>query len=183
MEFQCEYTEHCSSGYTCEVVKIVKTLLASNFIHFTGKHIEGKTNDNVKLLKIENHPLDAFPRNLHESFLNLRFLSIISCGLEKVTKTDLIGLEDLEVLFLDGNNLTSLPDDLFTDMKKLRTIFFKNNKIERLSSKLLKPIENSLEYVSFLGNTKINNYFNIANKSLVLFMGLLDSLEPPLQET
>lgn len=99
---------------------------------------------------------------------------------------DLIGLENLEELDLNENELTSLPDDLFTDMEKLKGVNFNHNRLERLSSKLLKPVETSLEYAWFEENTKIDDYFNKGDKNknnLKKFMEIMDCLEPPLPKT
>lgn len=183
MEFQCKHFE--SYCYTCKVVKIVQTSSASSAIIITGDHLQGKTSDDVKWFRIINQPLDTFPRNLREKFPNIKRLWINGCGLKKISKTDLIGLENLEELDLSGNSLTSLSDELFADMRRLKIIRFDHNKLERLSSKLLQPIEASLKIADFRRNTKIHDYFqkNHPNRNnLKRFLEIMDTLRPPLLE-
>lgn len=132
MEFQCKYFPSSDGYYNCDVVNIAKNSSSSSAIAITGNHLQGKTNADVQRFRLYSQHLEVFPRNLHENFPNLRSLWINGCGLKKISKTDLIGLENLEELNLDGNNLTSLPNDLFTGMKKLAQIYFNNNKLERL---------------------------------------------------
>jgi len=72
----------------------------------------------------------------------------------------LIGLENLETLLLERNDLTSLPDDLFVRMKKLKVISFSANRLNVISSRLLEPILlNDLIKVSFAHTGTINAYF------------------------
>lgn len=184
MEFQCKYSE-LKGNYVCQVVNIVKTSSFSRINIFTGEHFEGKTNDDVKLLSIENKPLEAFPRNLYEKFPNLTWLWINRCGLTKISRTDLIGLKNLEELIAKENELKSLPDNLFAGMRRLKHINFDRNKLERLSSNLLKTIETSLERAYFFENTKINDYFVKNDRTQILkrLMQIMDSLEPPLPKT
>lgn len=174
------------------MVETVKNSLVSNDILITGEHFRGKSNQDVKYFFIDNQPLEAFPRNLQEKLPKLKHLFIRGCGLKKISKADLVGLENLEWLCLSGNYLTSLPDDLLDDMKKLRQIHFDNNKLERLSSKLLKHYNgrfHRLEIANFQGNTKIDDVFtgikSVYQKPVTLkrLKEVMDSLEPPLPET
>lgn len=183
MEIHCEYFSE--SGYSCVVRKVVKNSSASGAIVFKGDHRPGKLNYDVRRVDIENQPLDAFPRYLHEKFPNLTQLWIPGCGIKKISKADLIGLENLDFIHLDENKLTSLPDNLLCGMKNLRSIFCNHNKLERLSSKLLKPVETTLQFALFEKNTKIDDRYSKfeGNKSLKRLMDVLDALEPPLPET
>lgn len=184
MEFKCKYSDS-PYGYACKVKKIVRDSSASTAHIFTGDHLSGKTNDDVKLFWIGNQPLGAIPKNLGEKFPNLMCLVIKRCGLKKIWKTDLVGLENLEQLILDGNDLPSLPNDLFADMKKLRSVTFYGNRLERLNAKLYMPIEDSFESEWLVGNAKIYDWFDgyDGNGNLKRLMDLIDRLEALLVET
>lgn len=187
MKFQCEfyYYGSCYTGFTYGMNNFVNSSTETG-ASFIGKHVEGKTNDDVKTLFIYDMPLKKFPRNLCESFPKMTTLQIQRCGLEKISREDLVGLENLEFLNLVENKLTSLPDDLFADMKKLHTIHFDFNALERLSSNLLKPIDFLLIQASFLMNRKINECFDKIDphrNDLTRLKRAMDSLKPPLPET
>jgi Leucine-rich repeat (LRR) protein len=55
-----------------------------------------------------------------------------TADLKVISKEDLAGLEKLEELYLINNELTSLPKDLFDDMKMLKSVSFKLNELEKI---------------------------------------------------
>ena len=107
---------------------------------FKGLHAEGKSHNDVKLVLFRKSNLNYFPRDLGKHFPNLTDLFIIGSGLKEVTKNDLKGLEGLTCLHIRNCQLTTLPDDLFTEMPNLREVSFCGNKIDFASSELLKPL-------------------------------------------
>lgn len=126
-----------------------------------GKHLPGKTNADVQFLCFQNADVNYLPRGLNLIFPNLISLEIYNCGLKEISRKDLIGLRQLRSLSVHKNELTSLPYDLFVDKPNLKKIFFKDNKIEFMSSKLLEPIiKNDLEFVDFLNNPRIDEFFH-----------------------
>lgn len=211
MRFQCSFAVWANGyGYTCIVDDIFKTTFVSNKLLISGDHNGNKSNDDVASLWIENKSLETFTRKLPEKFSSLTKLIIKGCGLKKILRADLIGLKNLnelnlkgnglsflpddlfadmrmlEILILDKNELTSLPDDLLAHTKKLRRISFLGNKLERLSSQTLKPVEESLENADFRQNSQIDDYFNKAQagkNNLKRLMDIMDSLDPPLPGT
>lgn len=87
-----------------------------------------------------------------------------NCGLEKISREDLQGLENTRSINVSRNQLKTLPDDLFADMKKLSFINFEGNQLKRLSSRFLLPIRHTLQFASFENNTKINEVFDKKSK-------------------
>lgn len=171
-------------GYYCAEVKVAEEASETT----TYKSLEnqrGNTNDHVERCVFKQQPLQTFPRNWPENFLNLKSLVIDGCGLNKLSKADLVGLLNLEILDLENNRLTSLPDDLFEGMGKLSTIHFENNPLERLSGKLLQPIQNTLVYAYFDNCNIIDDFFNRdwpGRNNLTEFMKTMDSLGRPLPD-
>jgi hypothetical protein len=88
--------------------------------------------------------------------------------LKEISRKDLNGLENLVGLCLGNNELTSLPEDLFVNMKNLKMVSFFNNKLEFIDSKMLKPLKkNQMKSVNFSENTNINAFYESGNSDSV----------------
>lgn len=159
MNFECQYQKN-GVDVCCKVITVYKIYSGSKKITISGNNNERIDNWSVNYFEISNHYLGAFPRNLHKTFPSLKKLHIIGCGLMKISKEDLAGFRSLEVLVLDDNKLTTLPDNLFEGLKNLRWIYFEGNQIERIGLGILTPIRDSLELADFTRNTNIDEYFD-----------------------
>lgn len=115
-----------------------------------------KFDATVKLV-FEDLQIEYFPRNLHKTFPHLTQLHIRKCGMKAISRRDFVGLENLERIDLDGNELTSLPRNLFTYMRDLKKISFAHNQIEIISTEMFKPfVGRSLKLVDFTGNKNLD---------------------------
>lgn len=132
---------------------------------FIGKQIKGKTNDDVEILFIGFQMVEHFPKGLLKIFPNLTVLMITECGLKQIKKEDLVGFGKLEVLHLWGNKITVLEEDLLMNTPKLRYVSFRSNLIEKVPSKFLEPVSETLEIANFHGNKQLNYYFNVHDKN------------------
>ena len=123
--------------------------------------------------------VNFIPSGFNIFFPNIILFSIYNHGLKFICRKDLSQFKNLETLNLSGNELTTLPDDLFEDTPKLNNISFYNNKIEFMSSKLFQPIiNNNFVYVNFQNNTKINAlYWKLDSNSLPSFADLLKLID------
>jgi hypothetical protein len=81
-----------------------------------------------------------FPRGLGKILPNLTKMTVDNCGLKEISRSDLIGFENLESLSLRNNELTSLPNDLLVGMLKLKKVDLYGNKIELTSSQILEAV-------------------------------------------
>lgn len=123
---------------------------------------EMRSNKDILGFCAANECFDYFPRGLNEKFPNLTHIELHSCGIKRIAKEDLVGLEKVVFLDLCSNELMKLPDDLFVKMTKLRWIRFARNKIQQMTSKLLQPFyKNKLQCVDFKGNKAIDDYFEV----------------------
>ncbi len=84
---------------------------------------------NLKDVTIENCVLDSFPKELFK-IPNLIFLNITNANVFYITK-HFERFTNLEVLVLDGNQLQSLPFDIYK-AKKLRFLSVKNNHLQKI---------------------------------------------------
>lgn len=142
-----------------------------------GVHSKDYTNNKVHSIEFFNTTVHYFPRSLPDIFPHLTTLKIINCGLKRISRDDLIGLGSLRELFLIGNELISVPNDLLTGMTNLHTISFESNQIEFLSSDLFKPIiRNDWQLIDFRANRKINNYYQIKQYNELKLIGRVETL-------
>lgn len=151
--------------YTCKVTSAKLTNPVKPIKSFVGVHEEGKCNANVQAIVFfegawfDRVNVHCFPRHLHIHFPNLRHLTIEKCGLKEISKQDFRGLERLVHLSIGNSKLSSLPDDLFENMRNLRLIFLNNNRIEFASSKLLEPFVGGSNIKIYLCENKTINAF------------------------
>ncbi|CRL05560.1 CLUMA_CG018070, isoform A [Clunio marinus] len=121
-----------------------------------GKHRDGKSFDDVEAISFKNTSVHYFPLDLDKFFPNLRIVKIENCGLKSITRSDLNGLENIDTLFCPGNRITSLPNNLFTGMYKLRSVVFRRNRIKIMSSKVFTPIIKNLIRLDLTENVSID---------------------------
>lgn len=171
--FESIPTEDNSPFYLCNIRRVSIKSPETKITRIIGDHIEGKNDDDVNMLLFDSSEVHFFPRGLDKIFKNLTGIMILSCGLKRITRNDLVGLTNLKYLTLDDNQLRLLSPDLFVGMNKLKHIAIRNNKLRILSSKLLKPIAgNAVTLVDLRGNTKIDACFHPAQGQ-----GNVDSLQ------
>lgn len=164
MEIDCEFGKKLwidghqhETLYTCFVPSKLTEKLPGTIEKFKGAHLNGRSNEGVRAVRYMTTAIEEIPKVLSETFPNLTHLQICSCGLKRVARRDLMGLEKLTHLFLDSNSLTSLPDDLFMYTPNLEIIRFDCNYLSRLTSELFAPLNKGhLLYVDFRRNDKID---------------------------
>lgn len=170
MQLKCDFgrvlwerwirNEVLTPKYTCVVhtSPVVKqnTVITS----IKGAHLPGKTNSDVQAIIFMSKTAHFVPKGLNEFFPNLIAMKIVDCGLKSISREDLEGLENLSMMFLNNNELMSLPNDLFAKMPKLQMISMRANKLEVITSQVFKPIlKNPVEFIDLRQNTKINILF------------------------
>jgi BTB/POZ domain len=200
MKFMSEFSFSSSDSnkfyYTCTVVEgqVTKSGVTS---YFGGNHLPGKSDEDVEMIlyseKIKcnwhkESPIEHFPSFSQRSFLNLKVVQIFNCGLEEITRKDLVGLESLEGLYLHGNKLRSLPTNLFIGMRKLNSISICDDRLYYVSSKMLQPIaKNDFKLVKFSRNSKIDALYQPGKEGSVaslqeLMIVIDEEFERPAEE-
>lgn len=160
MKVHCRFDFNTQDEYTCFVTSLHIFKPQTVISEFVGIHKITKTNNDVRMLSVCNQVVEYFPHGIPQLFPKLDDLQLTGCGLKEITREDLIGFNHLEILDLSENELKTLPNNLLINKPKLRYVFFDVNKIEKLNSKVLKPIANNdLEEVNFKGNPIINEVF------------------------
>lgn len=126
--------------YTCVITSASIREPRKTIKAITGVHIAGKTNNYVTAIWFKNTVVEHFPHGLAAIYPRLVAVEIDNCGLQKISRADLAGLEKLIFLNLPGNKLASLPDNLFKSTPNLQRINFNQNNLGNLSAKLLEPL-------------------------------------------
>lgn len=174
MNLKCDYVLETIVGfpnqlYLCDVTSAnIKNIDDRLIASFTGVHKDGKNRYDVEGVRFIRAVVEFFPDGLQHIFPSIVFLSIYKSKLKEITREDLKDLRNLEVIYLRYNLLTTLPNNLFEDMPKLKSINFYGNKLKFVSSKLLKPIQdNGLTYVNFGDNENIDALYAPGNSKSV----------------
>lgn len=92
----------------------------------------------------------------------IRELYFSDCDLMQVSSAEFAGLESsLELLDLSGNNITTLPSPIFQEYDFLRTLNFRENKLQTFSPGNTKnPITPTLTFprITFLRRFYLHTY-------------------------
>lgn len=162
MEIFCDFKQVTwTSGlvYTAVVNEIKFDSSFSKIKTCHGVFGNGKDSASVRGIIFNEIPLDCVPKGIGKFFPSLNCFAITRCGLKTIQRSDLAGLRELTNIDFSNNELESLPDDLFNDVPRLARIRLSENKISRVSSKLLVHLEKTLIRVNFLNNALIHNYY------------------------
>ena len=181
MEFPCNFTI-VGSEYSCHAINLNAITLPGTEIAVEGRHEANKSDEDVTTFVCCKMRLSYLPSGLNVHFPDLTNLNIDHCELKEISRMDLFGLENLEILDLCGNRLSMLPDDLFNDVTKLDWIDLSFNNITRASSKLLLPLCKNDLYVIFKGNPTINEDYDDGSGRIEKLMKDLDEkCKPPFK--
>jgi BTB/POZ domain/Leucine rich repeat len=179
MNIECSFDLN-SWGYGSIVRSANITEPETEIESFIGEHHEEeKTDVDVNSIRFEKTIVKFFPQSISKHFTNLKKLHLVFCGLKKICKEDLNGL-NLKTLILTGNELVTLPDNLFESMQNLETLGFMLNNLESLTSKLLQSLH-KLKFIDFRKNTKINAFYESrpnqtgATRTVKDLMNIIDS--------
>lgn len=107
-------------------------------------------------IKFENCTFTTFPRaeNL-DRIKNLTYLACYNCNLTEITPESLRGFEKLKELWIDANNIETLPRGLFEHTPNLEVVSFNRNKIKEIDADILEPLK-MLKYFSLTANVSIS---------------------------
>jgi Leucine rich repeat len=158
---QCEYETvnwnyPFESVYQCAVrSETTITEFLTEDVQVTGTHAAGKTNDDVQSFKCDDCGMHYFPRGLHKIFKNLLLIHIDVADLKVINKQDLEQFDKLQELWLPGNEIEVLEQDLFIGNPNLEHVFLSSNQIKFIHSTAFENLKN-LKTLQLKRNTCIN---------------------------
>lgn len=126
------------------IVKAATVLEPNKKIKMIKAVDERRINSVVTAIRFIQSTIWHIPRGLCQYNFNLLVLEINSCGLKSISSEDLDGFEKLKEMWIENNELVSLPSNLFSNMKQLERVSFAKNKLEFITSELLEPIKQSI---------------------------------------
>lgn len=183
VQFNCKFGRFTpivvGSRYACDATVIHSGSPALESV--SGRHLTGRSNDDVKLLIIREQYLTSVPERIPTFFKNLDALQIGSTPLASISAKDLQPFPRLVYLEMWANNLTSIDGDLLRYNLHLQVVSFLLNRIKHIGHGLVTNL-NSLTYLDFLGNICINQ--DATTRAHVLSLApRLSVLCPPLDVT
>lgn len=169
MEIECKFKvisiqrdgSPFKKSYSCVIWGDKQVSVKNRFTRissFKGKHRDGKSNDDVKMVIFKDVKLHYIPLDMNKHFPKMDIFASIDCGLKDISKQDLVGLSNLEVLVVYGSLIETIPSDLFEKLPKLSGFYLRDSKLKFVSPKLLTPIVNNNKLtVIDLGNFSFSN--------------------------
>lgn len=161
--------EYVSSMQTCQasgITVIEKNQTLTSVNSETGEMLYNSQSGSylksaiVKALTFESQAVFYMPKGIAKFFPNLEVLKITSCQLKEIDKSDLEPFKNLKVLYLNGNDLVILKDDLFEGNSQLKYLQFNSNsKLKYIGENIFDPLY-GLQQAWFQSCGCVNTYAN-----------------------
>ena len=144
-------------AYQCEVTNRFYTdqQTSATIESVTGKHIDGKTNDDVNVFEASMTNLQNFPQGIEKFFKNVKFIRLANNEIKQIGQLDLKPFPGLKSLQIQTNKIEIIEDELFKFNPDLETIWMSSNKIFHIGENAFKNLKN-LTQLGLLYNRGIN---------------------------
>ncbi|KAG5666389.1 hypothetical protein PVAND_014418 [Polypedilum vanderplanki] len=143
------------------------------FTTIDGNHLAGQNDSSVTMVSVINQDMRIFPRIVCQLFTNVVDILVFTSNLLELTSTAFADCNNLEFLFIDGNLLRQLPDNLLSNSPRLEYASFAGNRITEISSTAFTGTMINLLDLAF---NHISNYnpaaINAINETLI-FLDLI----------
>ena len=143
-KLKCEFkdgTLYVGKLYYCYVTSLDNSLNSMTIDGFTGVHMAGRSDNDVKGIWIHDTNTKYIPSNLG-FWLHLTALIVQKSNLIEIKAGNFQGMQNLEYLSLAYNKLTHVPSDAFSKMTKLKVIWLENNQIKYIGAGLFDKLIN-----------------------------------------
>lgn len=140
--YTCKGTPSVNCGGDCHKINSIE-----------GRHLYGKTNDDVEAFVMENKNITKIYKNLASMFPNLKFVNFKDNFITNITRFDTAQHRNLESLRLTNNKIGGIFEDIFEGLP-LRHIELDNNNIEYVIHNLTYP--STLAHANFQNNKCID---------------------------
>jgi Leucine-rich repeat (LRR) protein len=143
----CDF-EHGSLGhlnlqfYGCVAINLSISQENVKFSSIEGKHVDGKTNDDVASFFVMNQNTKFTVLGIEKYFPKFQIFSVFNSSLEIINKNSFRDLTQVFVLYLAKNNIVAIPEDTFKDLIHLKILDLAYNKLKSVPSNLLAELKN-----------------------------------------
>lgn len=154
--------------YTCEL-RLENPGARDDFERIEGDHLEG--NENANVMKVEGYFQYSLniPEIICRQFSSLEELILMSSKIEFLTIQSLENCVNLKVLSLEHNNITFLPNLVFSHSPHLEILDLSNNQIDMISDYSFNGT--SLMFINLEGNELwyiFSEWFRSVKETLLL---------------
>ncbi|KAL7019586.1 hypothetical protein ACKWTF_011173 [Chironomus riparius] len=120
--------------YDCEVKNNpnITSKESAQISSVAGSHHWFKNNNDVAGFAVKSQTVHYFPIGLHDTFKNLKLISIKKCGLKEIHQSDLKGFSKLTFLNLAFNDLEVIEKGLFDFNPNLKILGFYESKVTHI---------------------------------------------------
>lgn len=163
-----------SYSYGCFAARLYVSAPNKVIANVTGKHSQRNSialeNSDVKYLKIDESIILYLPTGLESYFPKLQTFRMEHAKLREIHQKDLRGFEELERLYLEGNDIQVLEKELFKFNPSLRSIILKHNHLKHIDEKVFEELV-QLEFLSLAANPCMPpNFMEIRNIRTIAFI-------------
>jgi hypothetical protein len=143
-DFKIQNT-YWGTKYACVAQNLTTSETNRKITEINGKHLEGKTNDDVAKVLVEHQNCPYLPVNLGAHFQNLEVLYVMRSHVNQLTSTDLEGLTKLRIFDVSYNPITQIHRDFFKGHESIEIISFYECDLHYIEAGALEPLVNLKE--------------------------------------
>jgi Leucine-rich repeat (LRR) protein len=162
----CEYFMSEDGDYAC-LMSINNPIGRDAFANVPGQHLDGRSNDDVKIIDIIFQNTRNIPSIICQQFPNVEYFIAMGNNIDVITTRSFAGCRELEYLNLFNNHIVHIPALTFVNNTDLEELELGMNRIETLHPLSLEGT--SLEYIDLAMN-RINvfdpTWFEAVNDTL-----------------
>lgn len=176
---------NCSSvsNETCTLSDVILGAPDTNYRFKTGQE-----TSKVTRVKFIDSRIAVLTNDLCQSFPQLQNAQVVNVGLASIKSEALDGCQELIILNLSQNKLTSLDENLFSKLRTLTTLNLSNNQLKWFSTSYMVTARQTLQSLDLSSNQLmvfiIDPTFNMpALKSLKITNNLLMDIDAEVMKT
>lgn len=113
---------------------------------------------------MKSRKMEFFPYGLESLFPNLEMIKISHCGLREIKSEDLKPFLNLKRIFIEGNLIEKIDENLFKFNREISQISFTSNEIFEVDGKVFDGLK--LEKVDFTGNFCVRKEFGSVEETI-----------------
>jgi len=142
IQLRCDYSQGggdilSESEYFCDVKNLNITTRNVKIDGLLINYIRGYNIRGIEIIHLTCH---YFPKGIENVFVSLLSILISHSHLKQITKSDLQPFTELKEFNLESNDLEVIEKDLFMYNKKLKEVWFDDNKLKHIDNMALEPL-------------------------------------------